>query len=96
MRRSKNKKLTYKYFGPFKILKKVGKVAYRLYLPEEARIHSMFHVSLLKKWVRKGTTPKPRLPIFYSKQKTQPEPVKILDKRSQISRRKVREEVLLT
>jgi hypothetical protein len=53
MPRSKNKKLTYKYFGPFKILKKVGKVAYRLYLPEEARIHSMFHVSLLKKWVRR-------------------------------------------
>jgi len=96
MPRSGNKNLTYKYFGPFKILKKVGEVIYQLDLSEEARIHSTFYISLLKKWVGKGTTPEPRLPIFDSKKKTQPEPVKILDKRSQISRRKVREEVLLT
>ncbi|GJU32376.1 putative reverse transcriptase domain-containing protein [Tanacetum coccineum] len=38
------------YIGPFKILAKVGKVAYRLELLEQlSRVHSTFHVSNLKK-----------------------------------------------
>ncbi|GJX68908.1 putative reverse transcriptase domain-containing protein [Tanacetum coccineum] len=38
------------YIGPFKILAKVGTVAYRLELPEQqSRVHSTFHVSNLKK-----------------------------------------------
>ena len=38
-----------KYYGPFKIKDKVGKVAYQLDLPSSAAIHDIFHVSLLKK-----------------------------------------------
>ncbi|GKC52431.1 putative reverse transcriptase domain-containing protein [Tanacetum coccineum] len=38
------------YIGPFKIIAKVGTVAYRLELPDKlSRVHSMFHVSKLKK-----------------------------------------------
>nr|GEY31422.1 hypothetical protein [Tanacetum cinerariifolium] len=46
----KRGKLNHRYIGPFKVLAKVGTVAYRLELPEQlSRVHSMFHVSKLKK-----------------------------------------------
>nr|GEW24134.1 putative reverse transcriptase domain-containing protein [Tanacetum cinerariifolium] len=43
-------KLNPRYIGPFKIIAKVGTVAYRLELPEQLiKVHSTFHVSYLKK-----------------------------------------------
>nr|GFC36578.1 putative reverse transcriptase domain-containing protein [Tanacetum cinerariifolium] len=43
-------KLNLRYVGPFKMLAKVGKVAYKLELPQElSRVHHTFHVSNLKK-----------------------------------------------
>ncbi|GJS61108.1 hypothetical protein Tco_0655892 [Tanacetum coccineum] len=49
--RFKNKgKLSPRFLGPFKILKRVGEVAHVLELPEEIRgIHNTFHVSYLRK-----------------------------------------------
>ncbi|GKA66755.1 putative reverse transcriptase domain-containing protein [Tanacetum coccineum] len=46
----KREKLNHRYIGPFKILKRVGPVAYTLTLPEElSNVHNTFHVSNLKK-----------------------------------------------
>ncbi|GJV61698.1 putative reverse transcriptase domain-containing protein [Tanacetum coccineum] len=43
-------KLNPRYVGPFKVLEKVGSVAYKLELPQElSRVHNTFHVSILKK-----------------------------------------------
>nr|GEZ86517.1 putative reverse transcriptase domain-containing protein [Tanacetum cinerariifolium] len=43
-------KLNPRYVRPFKILERVGDVAYKLDLPEElSRVHNTFHVSNLKK-----------------------------------------------
>nr|GEY03387.1 reverse transcriptase domain-containing protein [Tanacetum cinerariifolium] len=50
IRFGKRGKLNPRYIGPFKILAKVGTVAYRLELPEQlSRVHSTFHVFNLKK-----------------------------------------------
>ena len=47
--RKVNEKLAPRFYGPFKILEKIGPIAYKLELPATARIHLVFHVSLLKK-----------------------------------------------
>ncbi|MCO5604715.1 hypothetical protein L7F22_058885 [Adiantum nelumboides] len=40
-----------KYCGPFEILRRAGEQAYELALPPHMRIHNVFHVILLKKYV---------------------------------------------
>ncbi|KAE8723570.1 Detected protein of unknown function [Hibiscus syriacus] len=44
-------KLSPRFIGPFRILKRVGPVAYQLELPSElSRIHGVFHVSILRRY----------------------------------------------
>ncbi|GKE95568.1 hypothetical protein Tco_1580423 [Tanacetum coccineum] len=50
VRFGKRGKLNPSYVGPFKVLAKVGKAAYKLELPQEfSRVHHTFHVSNMKK-----------------------------------------------
>ncbi|WMV08157.1 hypothetical protein MTR67_001542 [Solanum verrucosum] len=49
----KNGKLSPRYIGPYRISKRVGNVAYELEIPQElAAVHSVFHISMLKKCMR--------------------------------------------
>ncbi|KAL2459971.1 Uncharacterized protein Adt_43394 [Abeliophyllum distichum] len=57
-----NHKISPSYYGPYQIERKVGAVAYKLILPVGSKIHSTFHVSLLKKKIGDRTVVIQQLP----------------------------------
>jgi hypothetical protein len=58
-----NYKLSFRFYGPYKIEQRVGEVAYKLKLPETSMIHPVIHVSQLKKCVSKDTKVFQELPV---------------------------------
>lgn len=48
--RPSNQKLSKCNFGPFKVLRRIGPVAYEMELPSSSRIHPVVHVSLLRSY----------------------------------------------
>ncbi|KAK6119435.1 hypothetical protein DH2020_046825 [Rehmannia glutinosa] len=77
----KGGKLSLRYVGPYKILQRIGKLAYKLELPAQyAGMYDVFHVSRLKKYqphpehIITRDTPPPMENLSYTKR-----PIRIID-----------------
>ena len=83
-------KLALRFCGPFKILDRIGPVAYQLALLANLKIHNVFHVSLLKKYIHD-----PAHMIDWNLVQLEPEgdfqvePLRILDQREITLRNRV-------
>ncbi|GAB4829655.1 hypothetical protein Ancab_040648 [Ancistrocladus abbreviatus] len=73
-------KLAAKYFGPFKILARVGQVAYKLELLAEVKIHDVFYVSRLKRKIGNASV-NFHPPVFTTTSVQKLNPIAILERK---------------
>ncbi|XP_024990615.1 uncharacterized protein LOC112524904 [Cynara cardunculus var. scolymus] len=97
LRFCKQGKLSPRFVGPFKILERVGKQAYRLELPEElAGIHDVFHVGYLRKCLGKHAEAVPLAEVKVDKRLTYTKELEvILNERTVNLRNKIVDWVLV-
>ncbi|KAL6191560.1 hypothetical protein ACLB2K_037950 [Fragaria x ananassa] len=90
VRFDKRGKLSPRYIGPYEIIERVGSLAYRLVLPPElSRIHNVFHVSMLRKYIADPSHVLVEQLISLQKDLSyEEEPVQILDRKEQVLRNK--------
>lgn len=74
-------KLHSKFYGPYRVLARIGKAAYKLLLPEGCQLHDTFHVSQLKKHVGPSVVPIQELPLVDAKGTIKVAPAELLDRR---------------
>ncbi|KAB2629775.1 S ribonuclease [Pyrus ussuriensis x Pyrus communis] len=90
VRFGKKGKLSPRYIGPYMVVERVGEVAYRLELPPElARVHNVFHVSMLRHYVADPSHVIPPQPLEINPDLTyDEEPVTIIDWKEKVLRNK--------
>ena len=89
------KKFKPRYYGPYRVIQRVGEVAYELELPQGSQIHNIFHVSCLKKALGQYVTAKTELPPTDDEGHLVLQPEAILDTRERHLRSRVVNEYLI-
>ncbi|XP_038892578.1 uncharacterized protein LOC120081621 [Benincasa hispida] len=90
MERNPKGKLSPRYIEPYEIVERVGPAAYRLQLPKElARIHDVFHVSMLRKYVPAPMHILATQPVQIKEDLSyEEETIEIVDRKDQVRRNK--------
>ncbi|XP_049391776.1 uncharacterized protein LOC125856306 [Solanum stenotomum] len=90
MRFGKKGKLSPRYIGPYKIIRRVSQVAYELDLPQElSTVHPVFHVSMLRKCIGDPSRITPTEDVHVTEDLTYEEvPIAILDRQVKKQRNK--------
>ncbi|XP_062174671.1 uncharacterized protein LOC133879883 [Alnus glutinosa] len=82
-------KLSLRYVGPFKVLKQVSSLAYKIKMPPTlAGVHNIFHVSQLRKCIHDPSQVINHEPLFQPNLTYEELPVQILDRKEQQLRTK--------
>jgi hypothetical protein len=76
---NKDNKLAPKYYGPYKVLQRIGSMAYKLEFPPYSCVHPVFHVYWLKKVIRNKIPVQTILPEINEEGKIILEPKTILE-----------------
>lgn len=92
LKRKGVEKLKPRFYGPYRVIRRVGQVAYELELPQGSKIHNIFHVSCLKKALGSQVTATEELPPTDDEGHLVLQPEAIIDVREkQLRNRTVRE-----
>ena len=88
-------KLKPKFYGPYRVSRRIGEVAYELELSEGSKIDNVFHVSCLKKAVGQEVTTSSELPLLDEEGQLVLVPEEILQERERKLRSRVIQEFLV-
>jgi hypothetical protein len=95
LKRSGAKKLKPRFYGPYKIISRVGEVAYELELLEGSKIHNVFHISFLKKAVGQQINTSEEFPPLDEEGQLELVPEEVLEQRERRFRNRVIREFLV-
>jgi hypothetical protein len=90
LKKSSEKKLRHRFYGPYGLVQRVGEVAYDLELPEVSKIHNVLHVLCLKKEVGKHVTTSLDFPLLDEEEQL----VFILEEILEVMERRLRSRVI--
>ena len=91
----KDNKLSPKYYGPYKVLQKIGTMAYKFKITVSSRVHPVFHVSCLKKVIGNKLPVQTIFPDLYEEGKTILEPEAVTETRTRKLRNRSISEYLI-